>query len=256
MTEVRRMNSQAKLHITIITLFPEVFTYLHESILKRAQEEGLLSIDYVNPREFTTDKHRTVDDYPFGGGSGMVIKPEPIFASVEHVRNNMNNQGKLVITSPQGEIFDQEMAEELAQENELVILCGHYEGFDERIYTLADREISIGDYVLTGGELPAMVIVDAVSRMIPGVINVDSAELDSFQESLLDYPHYTRPREFRGMEAPEVLLTGHHDNIRKWRRKESLKRTLQRRPDLMEKTELNDEDRKLLKEIRQETAEE
>jgi tRNA (guanine37-N1)-methyltransferase len=246
------MDNPVHLHITIITLFPEVFTYLHESILKRAQEEGLLSIDYVNPREFTADKHRTVDDYPFGGGSGMVIKPDPIFAAVEHIRDTMNNRGKLIITSPQGEIFNQQTAKELANEGELVILCGHYEGFDERIYSLADREISTGDYVLTGGELPAMVIVDAVSRMIPGVIDTDSAELDSFQGSLLDYPHYTRPREFRGMEVPEVLLTGHHDNIRKWRRKESMKRTLLRRQDLLEKADLTDEDRKLLREIKQE----
>jgi tRNA (guanine37-N1)-methyltransferase len=244
------MESKTQLRFTIITLFPEVFTCLHESILKRAQEEGILSIEYVNPREFTTDKHRTVDDYPFGGGSGMVIKPEPVFAAVEHVRENIKNMGKLLITSPQGEIFSQKMAKELAVEDELVILCGHYEGFDERIYSMADREVSIGDYVVTGGELPAMVIVDAVSRMIPGVIDVSSAEYDSFQGSLLDYPHYTRPREFRGMEVPEILLTGHHENIRKWRRKESLERTFRRRPDLLEKAELTGEDRKLLRDIR------
>lgn len=237
------------MQITVITLFPEVFTYLDASIIKRAREKGLLSIDFVNPRDFTQDRHRTVDDIPYGGGPGMVIKPEPVFDAVEYVREKMRNRGPLIIADPGGRPFSQKIAEKLAEEKGLVFLSGHYEGFDRRIYSLADMEISIGDYVLTGGELPVMVMIDAVARMIPGVIQQESARSESFQGNLLDHPHYTRPPVFRDMPVPEVLLSGHHKMINQWRRKEALKATLLQRPDLLKNAELSKEDRKMLKEL-------
>ncbi len=235
--------------IAIITLFPEAFSYFDLSILKRAKERGLLHVDFVNPRDFTTDRHRTVDDYPYGGGAGMVLKPEPIFKAVDYIREKLQNKGPLIMASPQGEIFTQEVAEKLSHKTELIFLCGHYEGFDERIRTLVDYEFSIGDYVLTGGELPVMVMVDALVRLVPNVITPESVKDESFRENLLDHPHYTRPAIFRGMKVPEVLLSGHHEKIRRWRRKERLKRTLQRRPDLLKKAKLSKEDISLLKEI-------
>jgi tRNA (guanine37-N1)-methyltransferase len=238
-----------KLNFSIITLFPEVFTYLDASVIKRARDKELIGVELINPREFTTDKHRTADDYPYGGGSGMVIKPEPVFDAVEHVKKNTGEDSKVIIMSPQGTVLNQNIAEHLAKETDLIIVCGHYEGLDERIYSLADMEISIGDYVLTGGELPAMVLVDTVSRMVPGVIDAESAEFDSFKNTILDYPHYTRPQNYRGMEVPSVLLSGNHEKIRKWRRKESLLRTLVRRPELLGQTNLTREDHHLLEEI-------
>lgn len=237
------------MRITIITLFPEVFTYLDASIIKRARERGLIDLEFVNPRDFTVDRHRTVDDVPYGGGPGMVLKPEPFFRAVSHIRLVMENHGKVVVATPQGKPLNQALVQEMAAEGELIFLCGHYEGFDERIRTLANLSVSIGDYVLTGGELPVMVMVDAIARMIPGVIDADSAAGESFQEGLLEHPQYTRPPVFEGMAVPPVLLSGHHENIRKWRRKEALRKTLKLRPDLLEWDKLTNEDKRLIDEI-------
>src|SRR5690348_4141062 len=200
-----------------------------ESILKRAQERGLLSIALHNIRDATTDKHHVVDDYPYGGGAGMVMKPEPIFSAVEAVYQS----SPIILLTPQGRLFNQQIAHTLAQEPRVTLICGHYEGIDERVHEhLVTDELSIGDYVLTGGELAAMVIVDAISRLIPGVLGGnESSQEESHSGNLLEYPHYTRPPEFRGWNVPDVLLSGNHAEIAKWRRKESLRRTKQRRPD-------------------------
>ncbi len=234
--------------IKILTLFPEMFEgVMGSSIMKRAIERGLLKVDVVNIRDYAQDKHKTADDYPFGGGAGMVLKPEPLFKALQECA------GKIIYTSPQGRTLDQEFVKELSQEEELTIIAGHYEGIDERVIEkYVDYEVSVGDYVLTGGELPAMIIVDAVSRMVPGVIKEDSFVEDSFYNGLLDYPHYTRPSEFEGMKVPEILLSGHHENIRKWRLKQSLKNTYIKRPDLLKNRDLTKEELKLLKEIKQE----
>lgn len=240
------------MEITIFSIFPEMFTGpLNTSILQKAQEKGLISFQLVNFRDYSTSKHNNVDDYPFGGGAGMVLMPEPIFLAVEDTIGQPSAyQGRIILMSPQGRPFTQEIAKELAQEESLSFICGHYEGFDERIRSLATDELSIGDYVLTGGELPAMVVIDAVSRLIPGVLGEEeSIYEDSFYQGLLEYPHYTRPREFRGLDVPEILLSGNHEKIRIWRRKESLRRTKERRPDLLLKLELSKEDSKLLAEI-------
>jgi len=243
------------LDISVITIFPEIFqAYLGESIIGKALERGLFTLDIQNLRDHTTDKHRTVDDTPFGGGPGMVMKPEPLAAAVNEVLSD-GKPARVIMVSPQGRVFDQAMAGELAGEaKNLVFLCGRYEGIDERVrQALVDDEISIGDYVLTGGELPALVIIDAAVRLIPGVVGDEQSLADeSFSWGILDYPHYTRPPEWRGMQVPEVLVSGHHAKVRRWRRKEALKRTLQQRPDLLEKAELSDEDRKLIKEIQEE----
>lgn len=243
------------MEIQIFTIFPEMFNGpINTSILKRAQEKELIKINLVDFRTYALSKHQNVDDSPFGGGAGMVLKPEPIYAAVESVLGDLKTfRGKILLMSPQGEKFDQNLARELAQEESLAIICGHYEGFDERIRALADREITIGDYVLTGGEIPAMAVIDAVCRLIPGVLGeTESFFSDSFYHGLLEYPQYTRPRVFRGMAVPEVLLSGNHEAIRKWRRRESIRRTLQRRPELVEFEKFSGEDRKLLEEIRQE----
>lgn len=240
------------MHVDIFTLFPEMFQGpFSESILKRAQEQGRLSIALHNIRAITTDKHHIVDDYPYGGGAGMVMKPEPIFAAVEAVYQG----GPIILMSPQGRPFTQSIAHELAQEPRLVLICGHYEGVDERVREhLVTDEISIGDYVLTGGELAAMVIVDATSRLLPGVLGGEESTLEeSHSNNLLEYPHYTRPPEFRGWRVPGILLSGHHANIARWRRKESLRRTRQRRPDLFAKLDLSGkEDQKIVKELDEE----
>ncbi len=239
------------MHFDIFTLFPGMFEGpFSESILKRAQEKGLLSIDLHNIRDVTTDRHHIVDDYPYGGGAGMVMKPEPIFTAVESVYQG----GPIILMTPQGRLFNQEIARSLAQEAGVTLLCGHYEGIDERVREhLVTDELSIGDYVLTGGELAAMVVVDAVSRLIPGVLASGSTEEESHSNNLLEYPQYTRPPEFRGWRIPDILLSGHHEQIARWRRKESLRRTRQRRPDLFSKLDLSSKlDQKLLKELDEE----
>lgn len=239
------------MHFDIFTLFPAMFEGpFSESILKRAQERDLLSIALHNIRDATTDKHHIVDDYPYGGGAGMVMKPEPIFTSIEAVYQG----GPIILLTPQGRLFNQQIARELAQEQRISLLCGHYEGIDERVSQhLVTDELSIGDYVLTGGELAAMIIVDAVSRLLPGVLTDGSTEEESHSNNLLEYPQYTRPPEFRGWRIPDILLSGHHEQIAHWRRKEALRKTRQRRPDLFTKLELSSkQDMKLLKELDEE----
>lgn len=224
--------------VDIITLFPEMFTGVFgESIIKRAVEKNILSIRFTQLRDFAFDKHRQVDDSPFGGGAGMVLKPEPVYRAVRDVlsKSDENFSRKVIITDPSGEVFTQAKAKELATLDQIIFVCGHYEGFDARIYDLADELISIGDYVLTGGELPAMVIVDAVARMLPNVLgSAESAETDSFFDGMLGFPQYTRPREFEGKIVPEVLLSGNHAEIRKWREAQALNLTRARRPDLID----------------------
>jgi len=234
--------------VDIVTIFPEAFAGLDVSIIGRARERGLLDIHVRDLRDYTTDRHRQVDDVPYGGGPGMVMKAEPFFTAVEAL-TAPGVRSRLLLTSPQGRRFDQRAAEELAREPHLIVLCGRYEGIDERVVTgLAAEEISIGDFVLTGGELAAMVIVDATVRLIGGVVGDQaSVQAESFTGGLLDYPQYTRPAEFRGQRVPEVLLTGHHEQIRRWRRREQLRRTLEKRPDLLSLDLLNEEDRALLR---------
>jgi len=234
--------------IDIVTIFPEAFAALDVSIIGRARERGLLDIQVRDLRDYTTDRHRQVDDVPYGGGPGMVMKPEPFFAAIDALRAP-GVPSRLLLTSPQGRRFDQRVAEELARESYLIVLCGRYEGVDERVVTgLGAEEISIGDFVLTGGELAAMVIVDATVRLVEGVVGDQaSVAAESFAGGLLDYPHYTRPAEFRGQRVPDVLLTGHHEQIRRWRRREQLRRTLERRPDLFSLDLLTEEDRALLR---------
>jgi tRNA (guanine37-N1)-methyltransferase len=231
----------------IFTLFPEMFRGpLDESILARARERGLLEVALHNPRDVTTDRHHIVDDYPYGGGAGMVMKPEPLFTAVEQA----GVTGRIILLSPQGRVFSQEIARELATEARITLICGHYEGVDERVREhLVTDEISLGDFVLTGGELAAMVLVDAVARLLPGVLAAGSTEEESHTAGLLEYPHYTRPADFRGWRVPEMLLSGNHAAIARWRRKESLGRTRARRPDLFALLELTPLDRKLLAEL-------
>jgi len=241
------------MRVDIVTLFPSMFQGpFEESIIKRAREKGILNIYLHNLRQFTHDKHRIVDDVPFGGGSGMVMKPEPIFEAVEKIEKEVASPTRVILLSPQGVPFNQEKAKELARERSLILICGHYEGVDERVREhLVDEDISVGDYVLTGGELAAMVVVDAVARMLPGVLGCEkSAKEDSFYHGFLDYPHYTRPMEFRGWKVPEVLLSGNHQKIKRWRRKKMLEVTLKKRLDLLEKAKLTQEDKELLSEIR------
>lgn len=218
--------------IDVVTLFPEMFEPLRQSILGRAVEQGHVAIAYINPRDFTSDRHRTVDDYPYGGGPGMVMKPEPIFLAVESVATP---ESAVILMSPAGRVFNQRIASELATRRHIVLICGHYEGVDERVREhLVTDEISIGDYVLTGGELAAMVVVDAVARLLPGVLgHAESAGDESHSQGVLEYPQYTRPPEFRGWPVPERLLSGHHAEIAKWRRRQALTITAARRPDLM-----------------------
>ena len=236
------------MRIDIVTIFPEAFAALDVSIIGRARERGLLDIQVRDLRDYTTDRHRQVDDMPYGGGPGMVMKPEPFFAAIDALRAP-GVPSRLLLTSPQGRRFDQRVAEELAREPHLIVLCGRYEGVDDRVVTgLGAEEISIGDFVLTGGELAAMVIVDAAVRLVEGVVgDQGSVAAESFAGGLLDYPHYTRPAEFRGHRVPDVLLTGHHEQIRRWRRREQLRRTLERRPDLLSLDLLTEEDRALLR---------
>ncbi len=220
--------------IDILTLFPKMFeNILGESMLKIAQAKGLVEINLRNLRDWTSDAHKTADDKTFGGGPGMVMKIEPVWRAVKEL---CGATGKVILLTPQGKRFDQTTAKRLSKKEHLVLICGHYEGVDERIRELADEEVSIGDYVLTGGEIPALVMVDAITRLVPGVLgHSDSVHQESFENSLLEYPQYTRPAEFKGMKVPGVLLSGNHKKIERWRKEEALKRTLKRRPDLIKK---------------------
>lgn len=234
-----------------MTIFPGLFDkVLGESIVGRAQENGLLTVNAVNIRDFTLDKHKKTDDYPYGGGNGMVMLAQPIYDAYVSIAEVLDYKPRVIYMSPQGRLLNQKLVEELSACSHIVLLCGHYEGVDERVLEeIVDEEISIGDYVLTGGELPAMVLIDAVSRTIPGVLsNEESYSDESHSEGLLEYPQYTRPYEFNGRKVPEVLMSGHHANINRWRRKQSLKRTRLKRPDLLERLELSKEDCKMLEE--------
>lgn len=284
------------MRIDVLTLFPEMFEGVFSaSILGKARDKGIVELSAVNFRNYSTNKHGQVDDTPYGGGGGMVLKPEPIFAAVEDLLSRkeagtdseerlstgleeaantpIENSSvedlpsaasgkaaayrpRIVLLCPQGETFTQKKAEEFSREDHLIFICGHYEGYDERIRTgLVTDEISIGDYVLTGGELPAMVMIDSTVRLLPGVLgNENSAVTDSFSTGLLEYPHYTRPTEFRGMQVPDILLSGHHANIEAWRRRESLRRTLQRRPELLQRLELTKQEAKWLDELKAEES--
>lgn len=239
------------MNIQVLTLFPEMFAgVLGESILKRAIENQLVHVNLMNFRDYATDKHHTVDDYPFGGGAGIVLKCDPVFRAMDKITLNTDEsmRREIVLLTPQGEPFSQTLARRFAAVEELVLICGHYEGFDERIrMALPTCEVSMGDFVLTGGEIPAMAIIDAVVRLLPGALgNTDSAVTDSFADGLLEHPQYTRPAEYRGMEVPPVLLSGNHANIKTWRHQQSLYRTWTRRPDLLQSMELSQEDRRLI----------
>jgi len=241
----------------ILTLFPEMFEgVLGNSILNKAQQRDLIDIETINIRDYATDKHKQADDYPYGGGAGMVMKPEPIFRAVDDLE--IDEGIPVILLTPQGKTFNQQMAKDFAKRERLVLLCGHYEGIDQRVRDeLVTHEVSIGDFVLTGGELPAMVLVDAISRMLPGVLGSDESYIeDSFYHGILDYPQYTRPQEFRDLEVPSILLSGDHGKIARWRRKEALKKTLLRRADLLEEIELSAEDKELLAEIKEELQKE
>ena len=237
----------------VMTLFPDMVAGgLGTSITGRAIENHIFELNIVNIRDYSRDKHNHVDDYPYGGGAGMVMQPGPVYDCYQDIVKDMNKKPRVIYMTPQGKVFNQAIAEELSREEELIFLCGHYEGIDERVLEeIVTDEVSIGDYVLTGGELPAMVMIDSISRLIPGVLNNDdSAEYESFQDGLLEYPQYTRPETFMDKKVPPVLLSGHHGNIEKWRREESLKRTLLRRPELLETAELTKDDKKILEMLR------
>ena len=237
----------------ILTLFPEmVMDGLSASIIGRAQSKGLLSVEAINIRDFAENKHNRVDDYTYGGGAGMLMQAGPVYGAYQSVVEKAQSKPRVIYLSPQGQTFSQGMAEEFAKEEELIFLCGHYEGIDERVLEeIVTDYVSIGDYVLTGGELPAMVMIDAISRLIPGVLHNDvSAEFESFQDNLLEYPQYTRPEEWHGKKVPEILLSGHHANVEKWRREQSIIRTAKLRPDLLEKAELTEKEKAWLKTLK------
>ncbi|WP_164215550.1 tRNA (guanosine(37)-N1)-methyltransferase TrmD [Virgibacillus sp. YIM 98842] len=241
------------MHIDVLTLFPEMISGLFQSsIIKKAHEKEKFSYSLVNFRDYSNQKHQKVDDYPYGGGAGMVLTPQPVFDAVASIKENTEKEPKIILMTPQGFPYNQKKAEELAEEEHLIFICGHYEGYDERIReNLAADEISIGDYILTGGELGAMVVIDSVIRLLPDALgNEQSAKEDSFSTGLLEHPHYTRPAEFRGMKVPDVLLSGNHAKIEKWRKRESLKRTWLRRPELLNNLDLDKEEEKLLEEIK------
>lgn len=237
----------------VLTLFPEMVKEgLNTSIIGRAIEKGLISLNTINIRDYSNNKHNRIDDYPYGGGAGMVMQAEPVFKAYKTLIEELGSAKRVVYLTPQGKVFSQEVAKDLSKEDDIIFLCGHYEGIDERVLEdIVTDYISIGDYVLTGGELPAMVMIDAISRLVPGVLNNDiSAEIESFHDNLLEYPQYSRPEEWRGKKVPEVLLSGHHENIDKWRRQQSLLRTWERRPDLLEVANLTKEDEKFLTKVR------
>lgn len=231
----------------VLTLFPEMFEVFNHSMIGRAKEKGIIEIITHNIRDYTTNKHNKVDDYPYGGGAGMVMQAEPLYNTIESVVEQRGSRPYVLFMSPRGKKFTQEMAKELVNKNNIMLICGHYEGVDERVMPLIDEEISIGDFVLTGGEIASMAIIDGISRLIPGVLSCnESFEDESFYEGLLEYPQYTRPEEFRGLRVPEILLSGHHANIKNWRRYQSLKITKARRPDLYEKIVLTKQDKKII----------
>ena len=237
----------------VLTLFPEMIEQgLHTSIIGRAMEKGLLSLDAVNILDFSTDKHKRVDDYIYGGGAGLLMQAEPVYQAYLSVKEKIGKAPRVIYMTPQGQVFHQKLAEELAQEEDLVFLCGHYEGIDERVLEeIVTDNVSIGDYVLTGGELPAMVMIDAISRHVPGVLNnEDSAGEDSFSNQLLEYPQYSRPEVWHDKQVPPVLLSGHHGKVDAWRREQSLLRTFQRRPELLEQADLSEQDWKFLERLR------
>lgn len=241
------------MHIDILSLFPEYFTRpLNTSILKKAQENEIFTYQLVNFRDYTLNKHQKVDDYPYGGGAGMVLTPQPIFDAVEDITKDKATSPRIILLCPQGKTYNQTIAEELANEKHLIFICGHYEGYDERIrQNLVTDELSIGDYILTGGELGALVIIDSVVRLLPNVLgNEQSALEDSFSTGLLEHPHYTRPANFRGMKVPEVLLSGNHEKIKQWRKKQALIRTWERRKDLLDKQSLTEEDIEFIENIK------
>ncbi len=242
----------------ILTLFPEmVIGGLGVSITGRAMEKGVITVNAVNIRDYSKDKHRHVDDAPYGGGAGMVMQPGPVVDAYEDLCGRILKRPRVIYMTPQGKVFNQKIAQELAKEEDLVFLCGHYEGIDERALELICTDfLSVGDYVLTGGELPAMVMIDCISRLIPGVLNNEvSAEVESFHDNLLEYPQYTRPEIYREMPVPPVLLSGHHKNIQEWRRQQSIRRTLERRPDLLEGAELSRKEAEYLEGLRRESQE-
>jgi len=235
----------ARMKIDILTLFPEMFEVFNYSMIGKAMEKSILNISSHNIRDYTTNKHKKVDDYPYGGGAGMVMQTQPLVDCIKDVK--LHNAGKVIFLGPRGKTFTQDMAKQLCKEEKLIFVCGHYEGIDERTYDYIDMEISLGDYVLTGGEMACIPIVDSICRLIPGVLScTESFTEESFYDGILEYPHYTRPECFEGKNVPEVLISGHHENIRKWRRLQSLLITKQKRPDLFQKLELTLEDKKLL----------
>ena len=239
----------------VMTLFPEMVTDgLNTSIIGRAAAKGVISFEAVNIRDYTKEKHGHVDDAPYGGGAGMVMQAEPVCDCYEDLCRRIGSRPRVLYMTPQGRVFNQKIAQELAKEENLVFLCGHYEGIDERALELIVTDnLSIGDYVLTGGELPAMVMIDCISRLVPGVLNNDmSAEEESFHDNLLEYPQYTRPEDYRGMKVPEVLLSGHHKNIYEWRRRQSIRRTFERRPDLLEEAVLEKKEKQFLEQLKKE----
>jgi tRNA (guanine37-N1)-methyltransferase len=242
----------------ILTLFPEmVENGLNTSIIGRAVNKGILSVEAINIRDYTKEKHGHVDDAPYGGGAGMVMQAEPICDAYDALCERIGKRPRVLYMTPQGKVFNQSIAEDLAKEEDLVFLCGHYEGIDERALELiVTDQLSVGDYVLTGGELPAMIMIDCISRLIPGVLNkAVSAEIESFHDNLLEYPQYTRPEEYKGMKVPDVLLSGHHANIEKWRREQSIQRTLERRPDLLKDANLSKKEKKYLEELKKDLQE-
>lgn len=240
------------MRIDVVTLFPEMFAgYFGASMMKRAIDKNIIDVRFTNFRDFADGKHRQVDDSPFGGGSGMVLKPEPLFRAVRHILASSDDAAakKIVVTDPCGEVFTQEKAKEFSRLEQLIIVCGHYEGYDARfVETIGCETVSVGDYVLTGGELPAMIVIDATARMLPNVLgSAESANTDSFYDGLLGFPQYTRPREFEGMAVPDVLISGDHEKIRRWRREQSLLLTKKNRPELLAKANLSDEEKNFLR---------
>ena len=233
----------------VLTLFPEMFDSLNKSVIGKAKERGLIDINLVNIRDFSKDKHKKVDDTPYGGGAGMVMMPDVVYDAYNSVKDE---NAKVIYLTPQGKVLNQQKVENLAKEKHVILLCGHYEGIDQRVIdTIVDEEISIGNYVLTGGEIPAMVLIDSVSRYVDGVLKENSVEEESFSAGLLEYPQYTRPEEFLGKKVPEVLISGHHENIRKWRKEKSLENTYLKRPELLDDVKLSDNDKKILSKIRE-----